>query len=314
MEQSMVKFGEVRKSVKQQAKNFHDEIVPLSDVSFDSLGTVRIGSESYRLRVMAGQGMAARLKVPYQYLARCSAGLQAQNLNYWVTKQKATASELLLRFDGDIVRAVLSRKFVPIDNMQIVDEMSSLGIQDDADVQCYVDDRFMMLNVPSPDKKFALLKKDEMMPGVSIGNSEVGLASFSVAAFMLRLICTNGMISKHHIEKSSYRHTSHKVLQQLPNILEDATSNLDLLQHSMKSALKIKIEEPEKMLLTLNDKYLLGVNQRQAVEWAFPQENGSTLFHLIQTYTKAAQHESLSVQERYQLQVMGSEVLHTANS
>ncbi len=46
----------------------------------------------------------------------------------------------------------------------------------------YMDDQFMMLNVPSPDKEFALLKKDEMMPGVSISNSEVGLASFIVAA------------------------------------------------------------------------------------------------------------------------------------
>jgi hypothetical protein len=141
MAQSIVKFGEVRKSVKQQAKNFHDEIVPLADVSFDNLGAVRIGSESYRLRTMAGQGMAARLKVPYTYLSRCDADLQAQNLNYWVTKQKATASELLLRFDGDVVRAVLSRKFVPIDNMQIIDEIYSLGIiADDADVEYYVDD------------------------------------------------------------------------------------------------------------------------------------------------------------------------------
>ena len=149
MEQSIVKFGEVRKSVKQQAKNFHDEIVPLADVSFDSLSAVRIGTnESFRLRTMASQGMAGRLNVPYHYLSRCDADLQAQNLNYWVTKQKATASKLLLRFDGDVVRAVLSRKFVPIDNMQIVDEMASLGIQDDADVQCYVDDRFMMLNIP----------------------------------------------------------------------------------------------------------------------------------------------------------------------
>jgi len=315
MNEKMTKFGLVRKQMRQQAKNYHDEIVPLSEVSFDSLDAVRIGSDEYRLRTMAGQGMAARLRVPYQYLCRCPAGLQAQNLNYWVEKQKENASDLFIRFDGDEVRSVLSRKFIPIDNLQIVEEMASLGqITDDADVQCYQDDRFMMLNIPSPDKKFALLKKDEMMPGVSISNSEVGLASFSVAAFMLRLICTNGMISKHHIEKSSYRHVSTTVLKQLPTILQNATTNLDLIQHSMKSALKVKFEEPEEMLLTLNDQYLLGENQRQAVDWAWPQEKGNSLFNIMQTYTKASQFETLSTQDRFRLQEVGGEILYTANS
>jgi hypothetical protein len=34
-----------------------------------------------------------------------------------------------------------------------------------------------------------------MTPGVSVSNSEVGLACLSIAAFFLRLICTNGMVS-----------------------------------------------------------------------------------------------------------------------
>lgn len=316
MNENMTKFGLVRKQMRQQAKNFHDEIVPLSEVSFDSLGAVRIGSNEYRLRTMAGQGMAARLRVPYQYLNRCDADLQAHNLNYWVEKQKENASDLVIRFDGDEVRSVLSSKYVPIDNLQIVEEIASLGmITDDADVQCYQDERFMMLDIPDPSKKFALKKKDnEMIPGVSVSNSEVGLASFSVAAFMLRLICTNGMISKHNIEKSSYRHTSHKVLQQLPYILKDATSNLDLLQHSMKGALKVKIDDPEEMLLTLNDQYLLGKNQRQAVDWAWPQEKGNSLFNIIQTYTKASQFETLSTQDRFRLQEVGDEILSTVEN
>lgn len=311
MNQNMVKFEQVRESVKKQSKDFHDEVVSLSAVSFDSLDAVRIGSNEYRLRTMAGQGMAARLSVPFQYLSRCDAGLQAKNLNYWVEKQKETASDLFVRFDGDDVRAVFSKRYIPIDNMQIVNEMALLGVSNDAEVQFYMDSHFMMLNIPSPDKKFALLKKDEMMPGVSVSNSEVGLASFSVAAFMLRLICTNGLISKNNIEKSSYRHVSEKVLQRLPTILKDATSNLDLLQHSMKGALKVKIEEPEEMLLTLNDQYLLNDNQREAVTWARTLEPGSTMFNLVQTFTRAVQHQSLNAAERHRLMVVGGKILST---
>ena len=82
----------------------------------------------------------------------------------------------------------------------------------------------------------------------------------------------------------------------------------------MKEALKVKIDDPEERLIELNDRHQLGETQRLAVDWAFPQEMGPTLFHLIQTFTKAAQHGSLSVHERYSLQVMASSILHTANS
>jgi hypothetical protein len=305
----MVKFGQVRETLKKQSQKFHDEVVPLSAVSFDSLENVKIGENQYRLRMHAAMGMSARLHVPYRYLSRCSADLQARNLNYWVEKQKDNGSDLFISFDGEAVRAVFSKRYVPIDNMAIVDEMHSLGITEDVDVQFYFDQQFMMLNVPSPTKKFALLKKDEMMPGVSISNSEVGLASFSVAAFMLRLICTNGMVSKEHVTKSSYRHVSEKVLQNLPSILQDATSNLDVLQQSMKDALDMKVENPDELLLTLNDRYLLGEKQKEAVKWAWPQEQGATMFNVIQTYTRAVQFETLSAQERFRLQEAGGAIL-----
>ena len=64
------------------------------------------------------------------------------------------------------------------------------------------------------------------------------------------------MISKSHMAKTSYRHVSTKVLEQLPIILQDATSNLDVLTHSLKEAIKVKVEEPEEKLIELNQKYM----------------------------------------------------------
>jgi len=43
----------------------------------------------------------------------------------------------------------------------------------------------------------------------------VGLASLSVAAFFLRVVCTNGMISKTEVS-ASYRHISLKTLGEFP--------------------------------------------------------------------------------------------------
>ena len=45
--------------------------------------------------------------------------------------------------------------------------------------------------------------------------SEVGLASLSIAAFVLRLICTNGLVAKSDVS-ASYRHVSTKILGEFP--------------------------------------------------------------------------------------------------
>ena len=60
---------------------------------------------------------------------------------------------------------------------------------------------------------------DKMIPVISVNNSEVGLASLSVSAFFLRLICTNGMVAKTEIS-ASYRHVTTKILVELPRCLK----------------------------------------------------------------------------------------------
>ena len=66
--------------------------------------------------------------------------------------------------------------------------------------------------------------------------------------------------------------------------------------------------------MALNDQYMLGDNQREAVNWAWPQESGSSMFNIIQTYTRAVQHQSLNTEERFRLQMVGGEILSTVNS
>jgi hypothetical protein len=57
---------------------------------------------------------------------------------------------------------------------------------------------FMLLSIPDGKQTFQV-NGDKMTPGISVSNSEVGLASLSVSAFFLRLVCTNGMVAKTEI-------------------------------------------------------------------------------------------------------------------
>ena len=47
------------------------------------------------------------------------------------------------------------------------------------------------------------INDDKMIPVISVNNSEIeGMAILSVSAFILRLVCTNGMVSKTEISAS----------------------------------------------------------------------------------------------------------------
>jgi len=61
----------------------------------------------------------------------------------------------------------------------------------------------MVISILDGNHTFSVNGK-RMKPGVSISNSEVGFASFSIAAFVLRLICTNGMITKKRLQPPIY--------------------------------------------------------------------------------------------------------------
>jgi hypothetical protein len=53
--------------------------------------------------------------------------------------------------------------------------------------------------------------------------------------------------------------------------------------------------------------------EREAVVWAWPQESGGTMFHIVNTYTKAPQMGGLPAESSYRLQRVGGEVLGVLN-
>jgi len=94
----------------------------------------------------------------------------------------------------------------------------------------------MVENILDGAKTFSI-NRDTFRLGKSVSNSEVGLASLSIASFVLRLICTNGMISKIEVS-ASYPHVSLKILNEFPKVLD----NLSLELGKQKDQFKISIE------------------------------------------------------------------------
>ena len=303
---SMTTLGNVQNRVIEMARNYHDEYVPVQDISFENLESVNIGSENHPLKNVAQWEISNRLGVPYSYLRKCPEDVQAYNLNHWIKKERN--EELFFRFDDQEVRAVFTPRYVPVDNIAVMERLDALGFGPETKVQSRLDGNFMMVNIPDPGKEFAIAAKDKMRPGISIGNSEVGIASLSIAAFILRLICTNGLISRTD-NKSAYRHVSSGILDKFPEVMAMLSQEIGQQQQLLRFSLESKVDNPESTMILFNRQFALGEQEKQAVEWGWIFEAGETMYNVVNAYTKASQYDGLPADSAHKLQRVGGQIL-----
>ena len=301
----MTILARVHERVERMSKNHDDQFIKVKDISFENLKTIRIGDDAHILRPIAQQSIANRLGIPIQYLRKCPEDIQALNMNHWIRKE--THEELFFRFDGNDVRAVFTPRYIPTDNLEVLQKLDALDYDPDTKVQCSLDDEFMSLSIPDGNQTFQV-NGERMTPGISVSNSEVGLASLSIAAFMLRLICTNGMISKTEVS-ASYRHVSAKILSELPGVFSNVSQELGRQKEQVRLSLESKVENPETTINSFNHQFQLNKEEKEAVEWALPMEYGYTMFHVVNVYTKAAQFKELPAESTFRLQKVGGMIL-----
>jgi len=271
------------------SRNYHDKFIEVREISFESLETISIGDEPHRLKPIAQMSISNRLGIPFHYLKKCPPDIQRMNLNHWLAYERN--EELFFRFNGDDVRAIFTPRYIPTDNIEVLDKLKSLDYPLDTRVQSSIDDEFMMINIPDGRQSFTI-NGERMTPGISVSNSEVGLASLSIAAFVLRLVCTNGMISKTEVS-ASYRHVSNQLLSNLPGVLNSLKSGFGQQKERFRVSLESKVENPEATIESFNRQFELRKEEKEAVEWALAQEYGFTMFSVVNSYTKAAQYELL---------------------
>ena len=303
--QTMTTLGKVSARVEELSKSCTDHLVPVKDISFDSLESIRISNEVHPMRPIAQMSIANRLGIPIQYLRKCPSELQAFNMNHWIKQEKN--EQLFLRFDGVEIRAVFTPKYRPIDNFEVLERLDALGYPPETPVQCHLDSQFMSLSILDGKQTFSL-NGDKITPGVSVSNSEVGLACLSIAAFFLRLICTNGLVAKTEVN-ASYKHVSLKVFKEFPQVLEKVSLELARKREQLKFSTESAVDNATVTMENFNRQFQLNKQEKEAVEWGWSRESGYTMFHLVNAYTRAAQFEGLPAESSYRLQKVGGMIL-----
>ena len=302
---NMTTFVNVQQRAEALAANYHDALVPVKEMEFSDLATVKIGGEPHHLRRVARQRVATRLGIPHPYLERCPSELQAEQLNFWLQQERN--EEFFVRFDGADVRAVFTPRYTPADNLEVLERLADIGVGPETKVQVALDAEFMSLSIPDNNRTFEV-QGDRLTPGISVSNSEVGLASLSVKAFFLRLVCTNGLIAKTEVS-SSYRHVSTRILEELPQALGQVQGQLESQRDKIRISMESPVSDPDATFRSFNRQFQLGQREQEAVAWGFAQEPGKTMWEIIQAYTSGSKFSPLTAEESYRLQVVGGMVL-----
>ena len=277
------------------AGNF-DETVSLNEIEFGSLNEMWIGGVGVEVLPQAQRLLANRLRTPFSYLDRCPPELQAQNLNYWLEQERKERESFFFRFNSQRqIRAAFTTRFEPIDNYEILLKMLDLGFRPEQEVQYMLDDGMMVVKVPEYAKSFEVALKDNVVPGLSIGNSEIGFLSFCIESFYLRLICTNGMVVPVSVGQSRFKHVSRKAFEALPETIRQVAESSNRQQAQMVISVNTPVHNPIQTIESFNKRFGLTLAEGEMVKASFEQELGQTMWNVIQAYTGSARAPELMV-------------------
>lgn len=297
-------LGDLASVLQRRAADYTDEVVDVRDVRMDSEdGSLAVGSSRYPLQPHALTQLGTKLGIPAGYLQRCEPELRAQNVNRWMEDQN---SPVLLRFDRMEVRAVLSTRYRPLDNHEVVNAM--LGtLPEDSRL------RFELTATRMEVQLIGNQGDGSLRDGLHLTNSEVGAASVSLSALIYRGICLNGLIMGHGSYTWSKRHIGatdlhHAFNEQVPHLIEASAE----ARTSFKGTTGVVVNDHEKAFERIVERYQLTKQQHNAITQAYEEEPGVSLYHIINAVTRAGNHPELALEPRRQLQEVGGRMLTLA--
>ncbi|MCB2168154.1 MAG: DUF945 domain-containing protein [Deltaproteobacteria bacterium] len=297
--------------VHQISANHYDETIPLQEMEFDSLNQMWVAGKQVEVVPSAQRLLSNRLRVPFSYLSRCPANLQAENLNYWIEQEAKKRETFFCRFDGSDLRGVFSQRYTVLDNMEILSAMLEHGFSPGQEVQYSLDRNMMVVKVPEWNGAFNVAVKDRLVPGIAFSNSEVGLLCFSVEAFFWRLVCSNGLILAVSAGRSRFKHISRKAFERFPEtvaqVIEDSGRRRDQFALSNQTT----VTSPLATIDAFNRRFGIGKKEADAVKLAWEAEPANTMFSVINAYTRAARRPDLTAEEAYRLEKTGGLILST---
>lgn len=212
------------------------------------------GARPLALRKRAFAQLAERTEVPAPYISTLPAKLQTACVNFALARI-ADREPAMLRLAGDDVRAIMSQRYAPLDDAQLLeithDALTRAGLRDAARVRSTVYGPHTILRITMPDEGVAVKAGDVIEWGFDLGNSELGLRSVQVTPCTYRLICTNGMrawksdATTRLPHRGEHRRLRQSLVEVIPTALAEARGHLATWRRSVDVMIDDALEEIE---------------------------------------------------------------------
>ncbi len=301
-------FENVIGKVHRMSQDNYDEIIPVGDLEFSSFDNLAIGYKEFEVLPSAQRLIANRLRIPASYLSRCPEDLQAENLNYWLEMEQKKRQTFFCRFTGSKLRGIFTKKYIALDHMEVLTKMLDYGFDPACEVHYSLDESLMILKVPEYGRMFGLTERDKIVPGISIANSEVGILALSIEAFFYRLVCSNGLIATTSVG-SRFKHVSRRAMDEFSQVVRDVVYQSQSSQGRFQISMQTQVDNPLNTIETFAKQFQLSQDETEIVRQAYYLEQGATMFHIINAFTRAAQEPDLTAIDAYKLERTGGQIL-----
>ena len=116
------------------------------------------------------------------------------------------------------------------------------------------------------------------------------------------------MISKTQVA-SRFRHVSLHALDEFNHIIRQVIYESHYSQDRFALSTETGVDDPLATIGSFNRQFQLTKKETEAVERDWTYEQGSTMFNVINAYTRAAQDQQLTGEEAHKLERVGGEIL-----
>lgn len=278
-------------------------------------------SAFFQMAGLVGPSNGERLNFP-GYLRACLAHderLVTFNLMAWLqaNKEKQMLMRTVKPMGLNVVRAFLSEKYAPVDDIDVMDILAKLPEALNSEVRVLsVDEGSFHLKLSWRSERREVKKGDVVEFGVSISNSEVGRRAVRIEPMVWRLNCANGLIGRAADLEGGVWYVRHsgnvdRVLNVVGDAMRASLPAARLMAEQFSAAAKLQIDRPvERMKALAKEENLSEAFISNAVEEMLREAGGKdvTKYDFINGVTGAGRKDE-SADSRYDLERLGGQLL-----
>lgn len=333
---STATLDEILEKVEEKAQNYWDVETVFEGIEIDNETGKLNANDDFDVRSLtlgrhATEDVLSRFSLPKNFTTRLTPDLYAPVVNHLMDQQ--ATNKILVRGDGDMVRAILGPRYKTIDNLTLVRILHELFAKNpDVRVKGWSlkEGNFSLRLV---DETKSLNEVGDLRGGIHIANSEIGSWDTMVDPFIERLACSNGMVVYMKPGENAHDHVDygcntcgkgyHRTRQaiRIDRTVQDpeefkqaiigyATTALDLSKDGLKefaATQDINVNYPVALIEHLSKQEGFDKDVIDRVADAWYQEQAMNKFAVINAFTATA--KEMDGEEKYAMEQFAGDLV-----